>query len=454
MDRGMTRSSTLIDPATLPNRPASMLMPASQTEPTLSRSGSKNNGPLLAIDSSGNVAETGAPRQSRLANTRSVFGVDTLWEREMTKLKEIEAQEKIEQEEARKMEAEMELKTAAKKKGKKKGKGAGIEESKSMESLASPASPASPDSGPSAYVASPAQEVSASLTLPTIPTVSSRRRVAPELDDDESDGESSASEAGVKDISGEQDKLADQWVSDDERPKPAPPPTSGSQKANIPQITVPGDDSDDEEVPLSIALQRAAQRKSMFPSASKADDDDSDEDRPLSMLLLNKTDAGSSASPNLGDLVNFDSKPSLKLPEGDADDEDEDNVPLGIRASRLPAGASQLSFTSSPVAADDDDRPLSMHPGQIRKSQFNLFTQFQQQQQAQQMFQAQAQAQMAAATFNPHQSMMFMMPPTAGPFTPPPMQVPMAAAVPMQQQPNNFSSVDRWRHDVAVEGQP
>lgn len=446
MDRALTRSSTLIDPAILPSRPTSMLMPTSQSESTLSRSGSKGKGPLLAMDSSGNIAEAAGVRQSRLANTRSVFGVDTLWAREMSKLKEIEEQERLEaeEEEERKRREELEFmegEGTKKRKGKKKGKKGGVEDSKSTESLATPTDPVSPSSAPSAT--SPVQEIPTSLTLPTIPTVSTRRRSVPVPDDDESDGESSASEVDVKDTSIEKDRLADKWISDDE--KPAPPAS-----ASVPRINVPDDDSDDEEIPLSLAIQKAALRKSMLP---QADDDSSDEDRPLSMLLLNKTEAGST-SPNLADLVNFDSKPSLSLPKNSNEEDDEDNEPLGIRASRLPAGASQLSFPSSlsqGVASgggdDEDDRPLSMHPTQIRKSQFNILAQFQQQQQQQQLYQAQMASQMS---FPNTQSMMFMMPP--GPFTPQPqMQMPMAVPPP---ESNKFSSVDRWRRDVAVEGPP
>ena len=60
---------------------------------------------MLAFDNNGVLAETGV-RESVMPKSRSVFGVDKLWEREMEKLKEIEAQEKIDAEERRKREEE------------------------------------------------------------------------------------------------------------------------------------------------------------------------------------------------------------------------------------------------------------------------------------------------------------------------------------------------------------
>ena len=125
MDRGgLQRSSTLIDPTSLalPARPTSTRLDSSNTTNTdtvLVRRGSRGGAPLLAIDSDGNIAETGRPA-SKMMQTRSVFGVDTLWEREMAKLKEIEAQEKKDAEERRRREEEEETKKPSKKK--KKGK--------------------------------------------------------------------------------------------------------------------------------------------------------------------------------------------------------------------------------------------------------------------------------------------------------------------------------------------
>ena len=93
----MQRSSTLIDPESL-KRPASTMLPlvSSQSTPGigpegLTRRNSAHAKTLINFDDE----IPGAPRGSFLAtdkrgggmsNTRSVFGVDTIWERELAKL--------------------------------------------------------------------------------------------------------------------------------------------------------------------------------------------------------------------------------------------------------------------------------------------------------------------------------------------------------------------------------
>lgn len=435
MDRGgLQRSSTLIDPTSLalPARPTSTRLDSSNTTNTdtvLVRRGSRGGAPLLAIDSDGNIAETGRPA-SKMMQTRSVFGVDTLWEREMAKLKEIEAQEKKDAEERRRREEEEETKKPSKKK--KKGKGKGKDKEPTMgQDRSNEFSPSPVSLNPPSSVSPLKEEISPSLTLPTIPTVSSRRGVAPvPNDDDDSDNESSASEAVPRRSTVIQEGLADQWVSDDEK-KPDLVPKIG---LGISQKSLNLDDDSDEDVPLSQTLQRATQKLAV-PRLQP--EDDSDEDRPLSTLIMDKPKLN---VPSV-DFSDLSSKPATS--PSNVKDDDDDDEPLGIRASRLPTGASQLSGLSSlspGTANDDDDRPLSMHPGQMRKSQFQMFAQLQQQQQQQQLFQAQM-------AFNHPQSMMFMMQPPMAYASQP--QLPMSV-----QEPNKFSSVDRWRHDVAIEGKP
>jgi len=95
----MARSSTyntLIDPASL-QRPASQHMDSSNSGASLGRRKT-----LLNLDgpNEGNGLDT---RKSQLAlgprvsNVKSTFGVDTLWEREMAKLRAMEAADKAEQ---------------------------------------------------------------------------------------------------------------------------------------------------------------------------------------------------------------------------------------------------------------------------------------------------------------------------------------------------------------------
>src|SRR6266852_4245061 len=81
------QSSTLIDPTSLNQRPTSQnMLSGSEARPNLARRGSRGGKPLLNFDedrSPGLQAASPAVGQNK---TRSVFGVDTLWEREMTKL--------------------------------------------------------------------------------------------------------------------------------------------------------------------------------------------------------------------------------------------------------------------------------------------------------------------------------------------------------------------------------
>ncbi|KAG5221603.1 Hsp90 protein-domain-containing protein [Salix suchowensis] len=113
----LARSSTLIDPATLaapPARASTFGIPETSPQNLTRRNSSMK--PLLNFD------DDAQPRESKTLNSRSVFGVDTLWEREMAKLKEIEEQEKLEAA-ARELEESKLADKKSKKKGKKKGKG-------------------------------------------------------------------------------------------------------------------------------------------------------------------------------------------------------------------------------------------------------------------------------------------------------------------------------------------
>ena len=217
----------------------------------------------------------------------------------------------------------------------------------------------------------------------------------------------------------------------------------------LPQIGRPDDDSSEEDVPLVATIGRAAQRQTR--SRLGADDDSSDEDKPLTALLDKK-----------GKLPSVSSHGGGGLSPRPAADEDEDDKPLGLRVSRF--GGSLNASLSGGMDGDEDDKPLGLHPDQLRKSQFMMAAAAQQQQQQQQMF-AQAQmaqmSQMAAA----HQSMMFgapsMMgsgffaPQMTGMTAPPMMMYPpqLPPTPPPMQDAAKFGRVDKWRHDVAVEGE-
>lgn len=415
----MTRSSTLIDPASLVRQPSGKGLESSNSEPALNRRNSRGGQPLLTFDDNGILAETGN-RESAMPKARSVFGVDKLWEREVAKLKEIEAQEKLDAEERRKQEEE----EAKKAKKKKKGKGKGKEPADLVPFGDSSFTAASNVS------ASVPRDPSPSLALPDIAKVTSTKRRDHVSAGDDTDDESSASEAEPRQSMGSalREKAADNWVSDDE----GGPVRSTGVGLRFPSrpapLAVPEDS--DEDLPLSVTLHRAAQKLAIPRSHAE---DDSDEDRPLSALL---------DKPKLNiPPIDFDNLPSPSSVAVKREDDDEDDVPLGVRASRFPnsslfSGMSGMSQAGG--NADDDDRPLAMHPEQLRKSQFMLA---QAQAQQQQMLQAQLYQSMV---FNPQPNLMMM--------APSPMQFAAPAPMPIQtQDAAKFNRVDKWRQDVAIE---
>src|SRR5271155_5634182 len=100
------RASTLIDPASLQTRPMSKRLSSYGSSQALGRQNSLSMKPLLNFEDEDSKARQPPPVAGRLPNPRTVFGVDTLWEREMAKLKEIEAQEAREKEERLKLKEE------------------------------------------------------------------------------------------------------------------------------------------------------------------------------------------------------------------------------------------------------------------------------------------------------------------------------------------------------------
>ncbi|TFK87066.1 hypothetical protein K466DRAFT_599802 [Polyporus arcularius HHB13444] len=437
MARSQTgRSSTLINPDEL-KRPASQHMNSFNSAPDLARRNSANAKPLLDFEDE----IPGAPRQSLLPGglgtagaTRSVFGVDTLWERELAKLKEIEEQERQAEEERRKREAEEEAKN--KKKGKKKkGKGKEREGEPPISPTPQTPSPAIPESASSPPV------------LPAIPKTIVKRAPPPPADDDDDDDDddSDSSDAPVQTRA-----QTSGWHSDEEE---GPRRTTGTGlrypntggPPRLPQI--PGarddDDSSEEDVPLVATIGRAAQRQAR---SRVGDDDSSDEEKPL-IVLLDKT---KQKLPSLGGGGSSLAPHSPTRAGGGGDDDDEDDKPLGLRVSHF----GSLNPSLAGGNGDDDDKPLALHPEQLRKSQY--FMAAQQQQQQQMLAQAQM-AQMAAA----HQSMIFGAPSmmSSGFFAPPPMAPPMMMypqlppTPPPMQDATKFVRVDKWRHDVAVEGE-
>lgn len=415
----LNRSSTLIDPATLPQRPVSKHMDSfnsSQSMPALNR---RSSGPLLHFDANGN--ELPGPASSnnleKVPKSRSVFGVDTIWERELAKLREMEAKENAGTDNIQAQPNDLNKGTA--------------------QPPSSARSPAPPEP------TSPKRPATTVLpVLPKIQKVTTTRKLPAGNADSDSESESdndNPAPANVQEAAG--------WgSSDDEAPRrvtAALSPARSQGRGPVPHMVVPDSDSE-EDVPLVATIGRAAQR-----IARSAVDSDSDEDKPLTAIMHKK--------PSRGFLdIDFDLSTSTKAPinaEKKADDSEEDEQPLGLRASTI------LGANPRPTGGEDEDElPLAMHPEQQRRTQYQMLAQQQQQQQMMMMMQAQqAQMQMQMMTgsmymggppsamgsgfFNPAMApgMMTMPPPQSG--SPPPMH-----------DAANYGRVDRWRHDVAVEG--
>lgn len=398
--------------------PESLQRPVSQNfgpPPTLARQNSKGK-TLLNFDDEAAKSEAGRPPNARTQTSRSVFGTDKLWEREMAKLKIIEADEK-EAKEAEEKRAAAEAARGDKTK-KKKGKGKGKAKAESVEEDDAQDLGVPMESAPRVSTEPP--------MLPILRDTTIRGPPPPVNDDDtESDSEDSAHQAPARREArrGSAETAANRWVaesSDEEGPRRTPgvglrypnPTTTKSQ---------PVDDDSEEDMPLAATVNRALHR------VMSSGGDDSDEDVPLA-AMLDKT------KPNIPP-VNFDSLSG----EQNADDDQ----PLGLRASRVPLPHSSFGLSSQAGDADEDDVPLALHPDQQRRTQYMAMAQ-----QQQMMMQAQMQqsmffgppAMMASGFFGPPMGAMPMMSPP----------VPQPPA----QEVNKFGRVDKWRRDVAVEGQP
>ncbi|KZV76043.1 hypothetical protein PENSPDRAFT_570358 [Peniophora sp. CONT] len=433
------RISTLIDPATLTQPP--VLAGAPSPKPDLQRQSSYGLRPLVNLDDGAALTPPIRPSPSM---TRSVFGQDKLWEKEMAKLKEIEA---AEAEERAKREAREAAEAERKqKKKKKKGKGKGQED----DSL-TPAPSAIALAADGEIEAEPRVSI-APPVLPDIPRNITRGPPPPPGDDDDEEEEESDSDSDP----GPQKAAPQTWFagSSDDGKEPAGPVRTvgvGLRYPNRARGTQPsgaGDDDDSEEdMPLVATVSRAMQRATRLAGA----DSDSDEDAPLTQVLAKKAASGPGPVPSTSLNIDFDNLTSSK-PRANVDSDDEDNQPLGLRASYVPRGSD-----------DEDDLPLGMHPDQQRRTQYAALVQQQQTAQQQQMLMQQMQMQ---------QSMMFSNPSLMGSgfFAPPammspamnmnPMGMPMMPMVPPPSgspppvhDSAKINFVDQWRKNIAVDSQ-
>ncbi|KAF5322469.1 hypothetical protein D9619_001143 [Psilocybe cf. subviscida] len=452
MARESSRSSTLIDPATLVSKPEAV-------GAGLSRHPSVTLKPLITFDSQDNVQKSLAPPAMAgrlLPSTRSVFGVDTLWQREMEKLKEIEKQEAVEREEERlRDEKEEEEKRRKREKKEKKGKNKkrnardppaevqAVEDHQQRRSLHAqhaldPSSSTADVDGYDDGLAIPR----VSAEPPTLPDI---RRASRKPPPKPSDSDVSSDSDDEEEIRAQTRPTDAGWNSSDEEeagPRrttgvgPRYRTRSGTGPTHVP-MPLPTEDSGEEDLPLAAAMEKVRQRHTGYLGRG-AGDDSEDEDKPLSRIIQEKSRGGAPSVHNLR-------PPNAHARPGANDDED-DNEPLALRASRIPPA----------LAGDDEDEmPLAFHPEQQRRTQYQMLQQHQQQQQMA-MAQAQQQQMMMQAQM---QSNMLMNPGMMSPgyFNPtmmnPMAMMPMQPPMPMPSPPPmhdaaKHSLVDRWRREV------
>ena len=388
------RASTLIDPASLQR-------PISKPPLTLSRQNSLSMKPLLNFEDEERKALQPPLSTGRLPASRSVFGVDTLWEREMAKLKEIEAREAREKEERLKREEETERKSKGKKnKRKKKGRKSKDDEDTQEEVSAN---------------------VRVSVEPPTLPDIRRATRTVPL--------QANAYNSSESEEEGEQprpDAVAPAWHENSSDEEDAGPRRTTGVGLRYPKhsnnISLSHDDDSEEDLPLAATIHKAAARAALGVTQMGQDSDD--EDRPLSHIVLQaKTKLPSPRSTLYG--------------ENQPADDDDDDQPLGLRTSRF--------VQSRPSVDDEDDVPLAFHPEQQRRTQYQMLAQQHQQQQMMMQAQMQSNMLMSASMMGPGYFAPMVHPMGM-------MQVPMPIpSPPLMHDEVKFGRVDRWRRDIVVD---
>ena len=393
------RASTLIDPASLKTRPMSQRPSSSKPQQTLSRQNSLMKPLLNFEDEDGNLRPP--PVSGRLPTTRTVFGVDTLWEREMAKLKDIEAQEAREKEEKLKLEEEIERRSMGKK-NKRKKKGRNLKDDEDMQQL-------------------PANTRVSSVEPPTLPDIRPAIHTVPPKANANDDSSDSEEERGQPQPSA----VTPTWHDNSSDEEDTGPRRTTGVGLRYPKhshkISISHDDDSEEDLPLAATIHKAAARATLGVTQAGADSDD--EDRPLSHIVLQ-------AKANLP-------PPRSTLDAGNQPTDDDDDQPLGLRTSQF--------VQNRPNIDDEDDMPLAFHPEQQRRTQYQMLAQQQHQQQMMMQAQMQSNMLMSASMMGP------------GYFTPlvhpmGMMQVPMPIpSPPLINDEVKFGRVDRWRRDIVVD---
>ncbi|CEL63711.1 hypothetical protein RSOLAG1IB_05472 [Rhizoctonia solani AG-1 IB] len=408
MDRGQIRTqSTLIDSAALQSRPVTLLLPhgpvAANTEQRPNNNRASTIQPLLNFDSN---------EQNRGANSKSVFGVDTLWEKEMEKLRNIQEQQRLDQEDQQAREGEKQRRKIRKAK-----KGKGKDEA-----------PASPEAGNTVETPAAPELNRLSSAPPTLPNITPLHEQAPPV----SPGKSESSLPAVSRRRRSVATLdAGGWFAGSSDGEEEPGAKRDSGPRTVPISRGRDEDSDDDDVPLTNIKVRAP-------------DSDDDEDAPLSNLKPRQSvllpDLKQTSTLDIAASLGLAPEPTQTKAVEDADSDDE--VPLAIRRQTITIPPNS---DKKPVTGDgdsDDEKPLGLRLShapniaqQRRQEEYQQMMLMQQQQQL--MMQQQA---MRASMFNPSIS---FQPHMGGPGSI------HSFGAPMPVQDPKLTRVDRWRHDVS-----
>jgi hypothetical protein len=447
-------------------------------------------GPLLSVEANGEVVanQRDTIRKDRITKSKSVFGVDQIWEKEMAKLKLIQEQEDKEKEAAR---ARADAEEMGGKKGKgifKKDKGKGrAKDPISDTGIPTLAPPITSETNPGYDHGeredgdggvSPVKPIS---TLPPKLSFSPEKRMSTMMPIDANAPRRRAEGRG--DLAGWSDSDDDEANERRRRAK-----AKAKAKAKVKPDRLQSDSDSEEDVPLSRLAKRPPQ---VIPMAipeiphSVTEESDEDEDIPLSKLKYPAAQItitspvlqlGADADLGSGSL-------GLEIPASDLDPkapsaptapiantpiasmDDDDDLPLYLKkAAAIP-----------PAVTGDDDVPLAFKLAEGRQSQFQA-PQYPQMQEWSGMYPTMGYAPPASwyagmpmpptaqypGSYHPYQGYqpVGMMPMGVQPMFPPMPTMPQFPSMgsmdiaAMVRPPDPSKNIDSWRQQVAIQPTP
>ncbi|KAG9040175.1 hypothetical protein FRB95_000104 [Tulasnella sp. JGI-2019a] len=435
-------NSTFIDSSEL--RPSSSYLSPAQVQEDLRKkraSGVPLAAPLVTFDH--DQSPTGpppGPSRPNMPNSRSVFGVDKVWERELAKLNAAKEADALEKAKLDALEARM------------------ADKKQSARNSTLPPSASAPNSLNSA--GQPA--TAAAVGIAPVPVDELGQKGT--LTSGEGGRRESAATLGAQGwfngpASDEEEDLQDPRRVSSSSLTGGKPSYSRkvSTPSGLPQIPSGKFDESDEDEDVPLAQQSRRTRVPPPPQRPVAADSDSEEDKPIAAL---KSQRSQSNKNTLGEFdlsaINFD-KPLDTTTTGqgmekEESSDEEDEIPLAVRH---PTASRISSFMVPPTGgggandSDEDDKPLGVtHRASMAPSMNFQQQQMFQQQMLQQQIMLQTQAQMRASMANPMMNpAAFGMPFAAAPMSMHSLQAPPPHAMHTQAAAQH-SRVDQWRKDV------